>query len=259
MRFVVVVGRECVKTVMIANILFNNCMVLLHRAWCMPPDRRHVHAWVAKDGSGCQADEHAFAGRGAGPGSFGLSLTRVGPVRQVRLIDFNPIGGTTSPLLFDWDELPYAHIAPDAASAHAGGSASGHDRCDEGPLSRRQLQSEREAAGGASPAAHCPATEHAGRAMDSAGLQPDLGVCRAAGMTRTPEAAPEGGESVQRQREDASRDGGVLGGEVEFRVVMEPADLRPNPAACRAPFDFADTGAGGAQADLLRKLQLESQ
>ncbi len=175
----------------------------------------------------------------------------------MRLIDFNPIGGTTSPLLFDWDELPYAHTAPDGASAHTGGIADRHDPCDEGPLSTPPPQGNRAAAGGACSAAHCPATEHAGHAVDAAGPQPDPGGCRAAGMTRTPEAAPEGGEFIQ--REDASQDGGVLGGEVDFRVVMEPADLRPNPAACRAPFDFADTGAGGALDDLLRKLQLESQ
>lgn len=27
---------------------------------------------------------------------------------QVRLVDFNPIGGTTSPLLFLWEELPFS-------------------------------------------------------------------------------------------------------------------------------------------------------
>ncbi len=25
----------------------------------------------------------------------------------VRLMDFNPVGGSTAPLLFDWDELGY--------------------------------------------------------------------------------------------------------------------------------------------------------
>lgn len=26
---------------------------------------------------------------------------------KVRLMDFNPVGGVTAPLLFDWDELGY--------------------------------------------------------------------------------------------------------------------------------------------------------
>ncbi|KAK9837006.1 hypothetical protein WJX81_006472 [Elliptochloris bilobata] len=33
---------------------------------------------------------------------------------RVWLVDFNPIGGTTSPLLFDWEELPYSRAAPAA-------------------------------------------------------------------------------------------------------------------------------------------------
>ena len=30
------------------------------------------------------------------------------PDLQVRLLDFNPVGGTTSPLLFSWEQLGYA-------------------------------------------------------------------------------------------------------------------------------------------------------
>lgn len=30
--------------------------------------------------------------------------------RRVRLLDFGPVCDTTSPLLFDWDELPYQHM-----------------------------------------------------------------------------------------------------------------------------------------------------
>ena len=33
----------------------------------------------------------------------------VTPRGTVRLVDINPVGGTTSPLLFDWAELPYGH------------------------------------------------------------------------------------------------------------------------------------------------------
>lgn len=29
----------------------------------------------------------------------------------VRLMDFNPVGGSTAPLLFDWDELGYGELS----------------------------------------------------------------------------------------------------------------------------------------------------
>ena len=31
-------------------------------------------------------------------------------VRQVKVIDFNAVGGSTSPLLFSWSELPYRRL-----------------------------------------------------------------------------------------------------------------------------------------------------
>ena len=31
----------------------------------------------------------------------------------MRLLDFNPVGGTTSPILFDWADLPYGEQAAD--------------------------------------------------------------------------------------------------------------------------------------------------
>ena len=39
------------------------------------------------------------------------------PKGTVRLLDFNPAGGTTSPLLFDWAELPYGLEAGAAAKS----------------------------------------------------------------------------------------------------------------------------------------------
>ncbi len=46
----------------------------------------------------------------------------VTPRGNVRLVDVNPIGGTTSPLLFDWAKLPYGHrmraTAPNGTDPH---------------------------------------------------------------------------------------------------------------------------------------------
>ena len=38
----------------------------------------------------------------------------VTPKGTIRLLDFNPAGGTTSPLLFDWVDLPYGEHADNA-------------------------------------------------------------------------------------------------------------------------------------------------
>jgi len=38
----------------------------------------------------------------------------VTPKGTIRLLDFNPAGGTTSPLLFDWADLPHGEQADDA-------------------------------------------------------------------------------------------------------------------------------------------------
>ena len=43
----------------------------------------------------------------------------VTPKGTVRLLDFNPAGGTTSTLLFDWAELPYGLEAGAAAKTSA--------------------------------------------------------------------------------------------------------------------------------------------
>ena len=46
--------------------------------------------------------------------TFDVYVTAKG---TVRLLDFNPAGGTTSPLLFDWAELPFGQIEGDAAGS----------------------------------------------------------------------------------------------------------------------------------------------
>ncbi len=38
---------------------------------------------------------------------------------SVKLVDFNPVGGTTSPLLFEWHELGLEHAAQGGDAGHA--------------------------------------------------------------------------------------------------------------------------------------------
>ncbi|KAA6426686.1 MAG: cell division cycle protein [Trebouxia sp. A1-2] len=46
--------------------------------------------------------------------------------RTVRLMDFNPIGGSTAPLLFDWDELGYGGSKANAAHEQDANAQNGH-------------------------------------------------------------------------------------------------------------------------------------
>ena len=207
-------------------------------------------------------------------------------VVQVRLVDFNPIGDSTSPLLFDWDELPYgcgtSTASPSAAAAPAqapgaceaplpgAGSAAvvsngpdaGRSHAGAAPAASREARAGDELSG-AAPVAQAPAgacnggtqsastqanvapSSPAGQLQGSAGLRPGS-------TTATADVPGDAGG-------DGPRHGAVTGGEIMFRVVTEPAGLRPGAAACRAPFDFADTGPGGAVDALLRKLQVETQ
>ena len=200
---------------------------------------------------------------------------------QTRLVDFNPIGGSTSPLLFDWDELPYGcssttaatsanaqqapgvcgtgsavavNDGPHAGRSHAGAAAAVSPDPSANGESRR-----------AAPVAQAPAGACNGGAQSaSAQAGADAAPSHLAGPTRGSEgfgngravtgAPMPGGGGGNGQQSEA-----VAGGEVKFRVVTEPAGLRPGAAACRAPFDFADTGPGGAVDALLRKLQVETQ
>lgn len=65
----------------------------------------------------------------------------------VKVIDFNPVGGTTSPLLFSWQELGWAQglaeprengAAAEAALAAHGGGASGADGLEDQLGGRQQ-------------------------------------------------------------------------------------------------------------------------
>ena len=221
----------------------------------------------------------------------------------MRLVDFNPIGGSTSPLLFDWAELPYGRAAAAAAASSAAAAPAQAPGACEALLPSAGLAAVAEGGprAGRSPAGATPAKTR--------GKDADEGSCRAPHAAQAP-VVDKGGSSPGQARHRAACHGGaqslsieagadagpsspagplegpaglrhgtaapeapvpgpggsagachagVTGGEIMFRVVTEPAGLRPGVAACRAPFDFADTGPGGAIDALLRKLQLEAQ
>lgn len=199
------------------------------------------------------------------------------PHVQVRLVDINPIGGTTSALLFDWAELPYALGTASAAKGADEGPPSG-EAAAQPPISAGRSSSDvRGAASASGPcvANHTPASSGCTRGVTDA-WENGSGGHRAAGGTCTRGTANTSGSEYVSHSSSGGGLGGagpgdgmghpqfrqgaggdLLGVEIEFRVVTEPEGIRPSPAACRAPYDFADTGPGGAVDELLRKLQLE--
>ena len=207
---------------------------------------------------------------------------------QVRLVDFNPIGGSTSPLLFDWDELPYGCSTSAAATSAAATPAQAPGACGAplpgtGSASGVDIGPDAgHAHAGAAPAANCASRADDESCGEAPVAQALAGACNGgvqgpgaragadaapshpAGPTRGSEGSGDGSVVAEAPVSGGgggrgARDEAVTGGEVMFRVVTEPAGLRPGAAACRAPFDFADTGPGGAMDALLRKLQVETQ
>lgn len=135
---------------------------------------------------------------------------------QVKLVDFNPVGGTTSPLLFSWDQLGYgAAESPDrhenAAHEPQNAEARGNGAAMEGPLQARENGS-------------------------------------------TGNAGSEANGAVDRRGEGAQA--GLLESQgVLFRIVEEPNRVQPNMPMYGVPFDMVDTSEGSAVDDLLQRLR----
>ncbi|CAL8471972.1 g11514 [Coccomyxa elongata] len=169
--------------------------------------------------------------------TFDVYITTAG---KVRLIDFNPIGGTTSPLLFDWAELPYSlPTQPASSSAHDEPSASGGKDST-----------------GAPPNGRCaPPPEAAGPPSGPQG-EPSQGEESTSG--RTAEVLSQVGRHAS-DRADARENMGERGqqGDILFRLNTDGAVMRPSSAAYGAPYDMVDTSDGSAISELLRRLQTE--
>lgn len=159
---------------------------------------------------------------------------------QVRLLDFNPIGGTTSPLLFDWEELPYSIASPpsppeassNAAEHTAGTVADSHDS-----------------------EAHDAASHSAAAAPGSQG-RPEA-TAHANGRPSSTNGGATASESFgAREEGGAGRKGAE---EIFFRLNTGGAVLRPMSAAYGAPYDMVDTSDGSAISEMLRQLQTQGR
>lgn len=186
----------------------------------------------------------------------------------VKLLDFNPVGGTTAPLLFSWEELGYGGALPQGEQSEPAvvGLEEGMGCAERGEAPAQE----------APPAAATTA--------DAAYLQ-QLRQVQALSLGDGPAAAGSGGgggaaagcacgatapcvdaaqQQQQQQREPhapaaaaPAEEGGAgpaTPAAPEFRIITKPVAMRPNKLAYGVPFDFVDdseVGASGGRSSAL--------
>ena len=171
---------------------------------------------------------------------------------QIRLLDFNPVGGATSPLLFTWEELGYPENSPsDHPEPHQAQSASAEPRL-------AQLNTEHAAEGNeASSGLAARETEAAHEAPHSMSGQADS-------------AAAVSQDTLQHAKQATDNSAGNGNGNghgcsVEHAEILvrfaEPGSsmLRPASALYGAPYDMADLSEGSAISEMLRKMETQEQ
>ncbi len=159
---------------------------------------------------------------------------------QVRLIDFNPIGGTTSPLLFDWAELRYSLPShPASRTAHDEHSASnGIDPT-----------------GSTTNGTHASPAEAAGSSSRPRGEPPEGKGGPSGGAAEVLSQAQRQASSSAVGEQESIETGQQ--GEILFRLNTDGAVMGPSSAVYGAPYDMVDTSDGSAISELLRRLQTE--
>lgn len=145
----------------------------------------------------------------------------VGPTGRVKLVDINPSGGTTAPLLFTWEEL---------VVEQASGSVE-------------EERAEAEAFPAEQPTSDVPAEQSATKGHGPA-LEASLPVplMRPGAPPRHPRnceccTLPEAGSMPL----------------CEIRVVTEAGAMQPNVAVYGVPYDFVDASEGSAMNQLLEQ------
>uniref|UniRef100_A0A1D1ZYL0 Cell division cycle protein 123-like protein n=2 Tax=Auxenochlorella protothecoides TaxID=3075 RepID=A0A1D1ZYL0_AUXPR len=178
----------------------------------------------------------------------------------LKLLDFNPPGGTTSALLYDWEELGWGGRRHCEAEDGAGPLKADGTAAMAGPDGGV-------ASGGPAPrqATAGPPTRDAPEALlppcvDATYLQ----QLRAAQGRREDSGLPRSPSS------HASTTGAIPPGQpppgqptpgqapLELRVVQGGLQLRPHLAAYGVPFDFVDTSEGSALSQLLANVGVPS-
>lgn len=148
----------------------------------------------------------------------------------VKLVDFNPIGGATSPLLFSWEELPFSDVLQHAEGRPCAQHAAEEDfrqarvAGDAGVV----LPKSEDGSQQAQQAQHVGATQ-----------QQDVGVMGCCDSTECQGGVPSALPPPP---------------PFEFRIISEPVALRPNKVAYGVPYDFVDASEGSALSQLMEQL-----
>ena len=171
---------------------------------------------------------------------------------QIRLLDFNPVGGAISPLLFTWEELGYPVGSSDKPELDHPQSLSAEALSAQQDL-QPATESHADALGPISTQRESPpeAASHSTNGQaDSASASPE------SRLQLTARAADMGTENGNGHGNgDAAEQAGIL---VRF---AEPGSsmLRPASALYGAPYDMADLSEGSAISEMLRKMQTQEQ
>ncbi len=177
---------------------------------------------------------------------------------QIRLLDFNPIGGANSPLLYTWEELGY----------HLGSPSDQHESDQPQSASAEphlaQLDSE------PSPEDHEP---YAGSSWPASRQNERMHEANSHSMkVQADSAAAPSGDTLQHAGHAVSAGtvngnghghGHGTGSSAEHAEILvrfaEPGSsmFRPASALYGAPYDMADLSEGSAISEMLRKMQTQ--
>jgi hypothetical protein len=166
---------------------------------------------------------------------------------QVKIIDFNVVGGSTHPLLFTWEELSYQLNSPTEPADPEKG-----DRDASAAVQQNNL-----AEGNSINPAQNPSHASQPAERDSTSQQSRQGDVPAVAAYPNPSTDSEA--TLWRDQGDVGpgelEEGVECSTGIEFRIVTEPNRVQPNMPMFGVPYDLVDNSEGGAYSDLLQKLQ----
>ena len=178
----------------------------------------------------------------------------------VRLVDFNPLGGTTAPLLFSWGELlPGAPLGAGGEGAEQGLAAVAPAAQEEERQQQQQQEQGARSRVGAMPPPDYLEQLRRVRALSlaDASTAAAAGAGAAVDAAETPPAtAASGGAGCCGNDGDG---GGGNSGQLELRIVEEAVALRPHTLAYGVPYDFVDASEGSALDRLAQVQQAQQQ
>lgn len=154
----------------------------------------------------------------------------------MKLIDFNPIFGTTSPLLFNWEDLGYTQACANPENMNGSSSlgTNAREHVDTGGASSSSVQDGgpgalRESAAEAPPLGR----HHHGRIEQNQGEEVEGDLKETAGTSSSEESSAD----------------------CEIRVLLQANKVQPAMPTSGVPFDLIDNSSDSAYTDLIERLR----